>query len=120
MLTITRALELSIVKWKFLVEHPELSENYHTHKIYPEEIKGINAGCGLCEFYKVDMHSCSDCPLKEWDFVCCYEYYMAQDGWGDNHASKEDVLLNRYRMLDRLQELLECAKKTPKGWLEED
>lgn len=121
MLTIKRALELSIMKWRFLVTNPKLSDDGNNDNVYPEEITGLLSSCGLCQYYKGDgMGGCYNCPLNDGQSLCCFEYEQSQMGIVDLWRTKEDVILYRHRMIDRLQELLKCVKSMPKGYLDGD
>lgn len=83
-MNLIEAIEISIVKWKFM----EKQENTSTKQMYhllieahPEMVKLV-ANCGLCEYYG---NECHDCVLAESDTSCkngesLYQAWEAQPG----------------------------------------
>jgi len=118
-LTFEKALELSIKKWEYIVEHNGYEDDYdefdyHTFCLWEDlpELDLLNSNCGLCEYYRendgVRIDFCHECPLNDKNidvsysdtlFICCCEF----DKWGS--ANKNTIKKWTERMLNKLYEL---------------
>jgi len=110
-LTFEKALELSIKKWEYIVEHNGYEDDYdefdyHTFCLWEDlpELDLLNSNCGLCEYYRendgVRIDFCHECPLNDMnDNICCYEF----DRWGSANSNRAKHWAER--MLNKLYEL---------------
>ena len=67
-LTKKKAIELSILKWDWIVETGETGDDEYDLVHAVPELEGIDEGCGLCHKYlkinkKVYSITCSKCPI---------------------------------------------------------
>ena len=107
-LTKKQAIDLSIIKWRYLAKTGK-SDYYGSN----EKIYKLNHECGLCEKYRVSSSSdkgdltkdtCSKCPLfKKWGMSCGYgSLFNNWCGVEDNVTFSEEIEINERKRIANL------------------
>ncbi len=99
-LTNKKAIELSILKWKWIVENN--GSSFQLTRALPE-LKELKGECGLCEYY----NKCLVCPIYNQDYGChCDEGSVEDDYihpwkiWYDNQTEE-----NAQKVLDLIKSI---------------
>ena len=91
-LTLKKAKELSIKKWKIIVKQNGSDEGINTHP----DFQDLRHNCGLCQRYIPDLFkdTCEKCPLTKDGSSCCIEFFE----WNDKPSKKNaQAVLNRIK-----------------------
>jgi hypothetical protein len=62
-MTLKKAINLSLIIWEYLAEHPEIKNKENLPENIFKKIHHLFGYCPLCELFLFKEIPCSDCPL---------------------------------------------------------
>ena len=85
-MTKKEAKELSLEVWRYLAEHPKISEKCELPDTLYKKIKNMRGECPLCVlFIGQTFFDCPRCPLKN----CGGNSFYREWVWGDKEVRKK-------------------------------
>lgn len=108
-LTKKKAIELSILKWEFIVDTGEIGDDEYDLVQAVPELEGIHEGCGLCHKYlninkKTYSINCGKCPI---DIIANNSKKNVAGCWKDGHPFG---IHNEHPTKENAQKVLDLIK----------
>lgn len=103
-MTKRKAKSLSLKVWRYLRDHPEISEKSGLPKELFDQIKNLECECPLCEYFERGNDACEGCPLDDGDYQPCGpDSFNVWDMSDYNGNPKEDRARGAGRLVERLE-----------------
>ena len=95
-MTQTEAKAIYLEMWRYLAEHPEISDKTYLPEHIFEKIAYFNGWCPLCELFRDGRKFCPGCPLSGENYFCYtkgqpfYRWHIARSK-KDREAAAKDM-----------------------------